>query len=258
MKFKTCVLAVVCLVATLCVFCVPVQAQEEVPLSFFVEEVRVIPDKVGKYEEFVKKFVGICQQYNWTFSMSTYVTMDNLFYFLYPAKSHSDVDQIFKSWNAIIDKYGGEKWQAFMQNYADCFEYMKFGMIHRLPELCYTPKVVAPGEEPFTYWGYLFVKPGMEKDVEAIFKEFVKLFQDKKTPNAFNFYAVDYGLELPCYFYAMGGKSASDMFTKGEKAHEIADAEINTLWKKLSKCLRRYEYKIGNFRPDLSYVPEIK
>jgi len=187
MKFKTCVLAVVCLVATLCVFCVPVQAQEEVPLSFFVEEVRVIPDKVGKYEEFVKKFVGICQQYNWTFSMSTYVTMDNLFYFLYPAKSHSDVDQIFKSWNAIIDKYGGEKWQAFMQNYADCFEYMKFGMIHRLPELCYTPKVVAPGEEPFTYWGYLFVKPGMEKDVEAIFKEFVKLFQDKKTPNAFNF-----------------------------------------------------------------------
>ena len=76
--------------------------------------------------------------------------------------------------------------------------------------------------------------------------------------NAFNFFAVDYGLELPCYFYAMGGKTASDMFAKSEKAHEIADAEINALWEKLTKYLRRYEYKIGNFRLDLSYMPEIK
>jgi hypothetical protein len=258
MKNKVYVLVSVCVVVGLSVLSQPVQAQQEMPLSYLVEEVRMVPDKAAEYEEFIKRFIDICKQYKWPYSVSTYATYDNLLYLLYPAKNFSEVDQIFNSWYAVLDKYGEDKWQTLAKKYADTFEYMRFGMIHRLPELSYQPQALVPGEEPFTYWGYLYVKPGMEKEVEAIFKEIVALFKQKKTTNAFIFWAVDYGLELPCYFYAMSGKTASEIFARGEKAHEIADTEINALWAKITKCLRRYEYKIGEFRPDLSYIPEKK
>jgi hypothetical protein len=57
----------------------------------------------------------------------------------------------------------------------------------------------------------------------------------------------------------MNGKSPADFFTEDEKTTKTLEGEKSEeLWKRFLATLRRYEFKTGRYRSDLSYIPEAK
>jgi hypothetical protein len=52
--------------------------------------------------------------------------------------------------------------------------------------------------------------------------------------------------------------SAADLWSQAEKRHQAMGKELPDLWWKAMDTIRKFEFKTGWFRPDLSYIPKEK
>jgi hypothetical protein len=237
-------------------------AQAEKPKGqlYFVEEVVVKLDKFSDYDAAVKEAVELAKKHSYPHSWVAYSTNEMHYYFVYPIKSESDIEALFEAWGEMVAKIGEEKWQALYDRLNESVEYYKYFEIQHLPLQSYAPGdlAITPMEAPAAYWGFCYVKPGHTKSLMELFNKYVELYKSKNIPAGFESYVALTGADLPAYFYVLRGKSFTDLFGKSDKAHEMAEAEMTTLWEKLTSHLRKYEYKLGMFRPDLSYMPEQK
>jgi hypothetical protein len=242
--------------------CVMGMAQAEKPKGqlYFVEEVAVKLDKFSDYDIAIKEVVEFAKKHNYPHSWLTYSTSDMLYYFVYPIESESEIEALFVDWEKMAAEIGKEKWGALYDRLLMPTEYYKYYEIQHMPLQSYAPGDVAvtPMEAPATYWGFCYAKPGHTKDIMEIFDKYIELYKGKDLPAGFESYVVLTGAELPGYFYVMRGKTFTDLFGNSEKAEKIAAAEEVVLWKEFASHLRKYEYKLGMFRPDLSYLPEQK
>lgn len=240
--------------------CVMGMAQAEKPKGqiYFVEENVVKLDKFSEFDEAIKEVMELAKQYKYPHSWATFSTDDMSYYFVYPIESESEIDALFKDWEEMVAKIGEEKWEALYDRLLMPVEYYKYYEIQLLPSKSYAPgdMPITPMEAPATYWGFCYTKPGHTKDLMEILDKYVELSKSKNLPGGFESYAVLTGAELPGYFYVVRGKTFTDLFAKSEKTEEIAGAEAAALWKDLGLHMRKYEYKLGMFRPDLSYTPE--
>lgn len=261
MKCKISIFLMVGLVVSLCSLTTLAQAEEQKAQYYFVEDVAVKTSMFSEYEKAVKEVLALFEEYNFPYPCFTYSTNDYHYYFVYPVEGLSDIDKLFKNWYEIVGKFGEEKWLVISKRMGNTFEYVKYVMCHHLPKLSYAPEGYELNleETPFTFWGFCYTQPGKEKECEEIIKKFVSLWKSNKDLDMpFDSYVVDMGTEMPMYFYVERGKSPGDHFSKSDKAYEVAGAEIMAIWNELMAHSRKYEYKIGMFRPDLSYIPEEK
>ena len=60
------------------------------------------------------------------------------------------------------------------------------------------------------------------------------------------------GSDLPLYVWSEVGKSAADFWSISENHDEILGDEAKALWKETLSLLRKFEYKTGMPRPELS------
>jgi hypothetical protein len=250
------------LAAFICLFVLNtgVQAQEKTQQFYFVEDAVVKIAKFGQYEDAIKKMVEAATKVNFAHPWYAYSTQNYHYYFVFPAKDAADVQNLFDDWYKMVEEFGPENWQPINELSLEAVEYYEYGHIHHRPDLSFVPEdqPVTAQEAPFTYWGFCYTLPGHEKEMEDIFKEWVALYKENKFPSGFDTYTVAMGMELPCIFYVERAKDPVDLFSKGNKNYEIAGKEIEALWTKTLKLCRKYEFQMGMFRPELSYMPEQK
>jgi hypothetical protein len=187
-------------------------------------------------------------------------TEDFHYYFLYPFENLAEVDKAFATFSEILGKFGEQKWDALNRKMGDASEYYKQGTITLSPELSYIPEKprLKPEEMKFVYWGFCSVMPGREKEFETQFKKIVALFKSKGIDNGFKGWTGGLGTELPFYFYSETAKSPADFFLADEKVMKLVDPEVTNIWKTILGLMRKYEFKTGSVRPDLSYAPAAK
>jgi hypothetical protein len=239
-------------------FVLPTPAQEKKPQLYFVEDYLVKPGMVSQFEAAVKELnAALWAPYNWPWAMETYATEDFHYYLCYPMASLTDLDKAFSVFNEILGKFGEQKWDAINRKFGDASEYYKQSTLNFSPELSYIPEKprLKPEEMKFVYWGFCYVMPGKEKELEAQFKKIAALFKAKKVASGFNTFVGGIGLDLPLYIYTEVGKSPADFFLTSEKVMKIVDPEVTQLWNKTLTVMRKYEFKTGAYRPDLSYFP---
>ncbi|MGD9345403.1 MAG: hypothetical protein PVH84_06040 [Candidatus Aminicenantes bacterium] len=234
------------------------QAEKSKGQLYFVEECAVKMDAFTDYDAAIKEIVAHAKKHNYAHSWATYTTNEMLYYFVYPIESESEIEALFTDWEEMVAKIGEDKWGALYERLMKPTEYYKYYEIEHLPAHSYTPgdEATELKETPATYWGFCYTKPGHEKSLLEIMGKYVDLYKSKSISEAFESYIVRTGADLPACFYVMRGKTFADLFGKSEKAEEVVGAEAAALWEKFSSHLRKYEYKLGVFRPDLSYMPE--
>lgn len=240
--------------------CVMGQAQAEKPKSqiYFVEEVALKLDKSSDYDAAVKEVIELAKKHNYPHSWVAYSTNEMIYYFVYPIESGAEIAAIFSDWEEITAKIGKEKWSDLYDRLLKPSEYYKYYEVQHLPQQSYTPGDVAvtPMDVPATYWGFCYTKPGHEKSLMKIYDKYVELYTSNNLPAGFESYTVLTGADLPVNFYIMRGKTFSDLFGNSEKSEKVVGDEAEALWKDFTSHLRKYEYKLGMFRPDLSYMIE--
>lgn len=258
MKTKISVLLSVSLFLGLFAFAGLALSQENKPQLIFVEEYIVKPPMAAKFEAVVKQAIEL----GFSIPFTTYSSDDCHYYLVYsPTENYAGLDNLFKAFNDWMVKTGETKIQEWMKSQEGNFEYYKYGLIRLAPELSYVPQKprLKPGEENFFHWCFCYVEFGKEKAMEGIFKEWVALSKNKGIANGFTVFIGDIGTDMPFYIMAKGGKSAADFFGEWDKMIiKWGEEKYTDLLTRVMGCLRRYEYKTGMVRPDLSYIPETK
>jgi hypothetical protein len=236
-------------------------AQEKKPQLYFIEDYVVKPSMIPQFEAALKEFTtGFFQPYAWPWPFEAYATDDFHYYFLYPAENMAGIDKMFANFYEMLGKFGEEKYDSLNRKLGDATEYFKQGTITLSPELSYIPEKprLKPEEVKFVYWGFCYVLPGKEKDFEEQFKKIVALFKTKKISSGFNSWIGGIGTEMPFYFYSETGKSPADFFLTSEKVMKLVDPDVTNIWNAVLGLMRKYEFKMGLVRPDLSYTPAAK
>lgn len=254
MKNKRTVFFAVCLCAVLFVFSGLTGAQEQKSQLYSITEVVVKPAMAARFEAAQKKEIEL----GYPFPFEAYNTDDFHYYFLVPIESYAGIDAMNKSegeWAAKI----GQEYQALMKSVEGTFDYYRWGIVRSLPELSYSPKKprLKPGEQNFLTWGFAYVEFGKEKEFADVCRQFVEVSKSKDTSIGWNMFVVESGAELPFYFWAEGGKSATEYYAENDKVmKKMGEEKFTELWNKLLSTLRKYESKTGQPRPDLSNMPK--
>ncbi len=256
MKTKTTVLLSLGLFVGVLLSPVLSPAQEQTSERFAIWEIVVKPSMVMKFETMLKKEIEMGPPYPW----NAYSTDDFHYYFATPIEDYAGIDKLFKMEADWIAKLG-EKFQEMIKGFAGTYEYYRFGVYRTLPELSYVPKKprLKPEETKFIYWGFAYVEVGQEQVFESVFKEWVELYKSKNIAMEFGTAVLEMGGEMPFYFWNTSGKSAAEFYSEDEKAtKKIGEEKTMELVNKTFACLRKYEFKTGRPRPDLSVMPKEK
>lgn len=234
------------------------KAEEKMPELIYVFDAVVKPSMADEYEAIAKEMLGVYSKYGWPYKFYTYSTEDFHYYFVYPVKDLADVEKAWQTWYGIVEKMGAAKWDELSKRMGKTYKYERAAMYRYRADLSYVPEnpMVKMEEAPYTYWGGCYLIPGMEKEMEENFKKFVEIFSKHKIDSGWETWVGETGTDMPFYFYVERGKSAGDFWSHSDKVTEKIGGEITSLWRKTQALMRKYEYKTGMFRPDLSYMPE--
>ncbi len=231
-------------------------SQENKPQLIFVEEYIVKPPMAAKFEAVVKKAIEL----GFSVPFTTYSSDDCRYYFIYsPTENYSGIDNIGKAYYDWLKKIGEKKSQEWLKSQEGTYDYYKQGMVRLAPDLSYVPQKprLKPEKESFFHWCFCYVEPGKEKIIEGVFKEWAALAKSKGVANGFNVFVGDIGTDIPFYIMTKGGMSAADFYGEWDKMiKKMGEEKYAGLLTKVMDCMRRYEYKTGMVRPDLSCLPE--
>jgi hypothetical protein len=256
MKNKVLALLVLGLLLSLLALPTLSQPQEQKSQLFYIVDVVARPANAMKFEAALKQE----NELGYPYPTTVYSSDDFHYYILLPIEGYAGIDKMNKAesdWMAKI----GDKYQAILKTVEGAFESYGYGVIRLRPELSYVPKKprVKPEEVKFLYWGMAYVEFSKIKEFEDIWKQWVDLFKSKACSMGFTMYSLEMGTDMPFYFWAVGGKSATEFWIADEKVSKmLGEDKTKELWNKTLACLRKYEDKTGMPRPDLSNTPKEK
>jgi hypothetical protein len=252
----------VVVIAILALAIVPViaNAQEGEVERIIMEEQKVIPEHVFAYEAAVKEFIPLLAENGHPVPFMTFEGEDMTYYFGTQIKDLAEVQEHWEIWKKFVEKVGMETLQPHLDKFTGIFEYSKQSVWRHLPDLSYSsdPPKFDPEESPFRFWGFMYVKGGMEQQFEAAFKKFVDLFKEKEVAWGWETFVGELGTEMPVYVYAEHAPGPGLFWTEAEKVQKQLDEETMKLWAELVAMVRDVEFIRTTYRPDLSYAPKIE
>ncbi|MDH5715701.1 MAG: hypothetical protein OEZ30_09070 [Candidatus Aminicenantes bacterium] len=258
MRCKVLLLLVVGLFVTICAPKISAQGTEQEPLLFIVEEDVVKPSMVDQFEEHIRGGIAQFARYKFPYPQDVYCIDGNHYFFSYPVKNFEGIGNLYKAAREYRQKIGEEQWKLRVKSAAGTLEYYQSTLFYLSFELSYSPETPRPRSEQrnFVYWTYLYVEHGKEKEFEEVLKAWVELYKSKNISHGFATYMGSIGNEMPLYVIAESAKSAAAFYSQEDETFKLFGEEGQALMKKTWALLRKFEIKIGNRRPDLSYRPE--
>ena len=229
------------------------EKQTQAQRFIFWDEI-VKPSMVTEYEAGVKKQVALFSKYKSQYPWNAYSTNDFHYYYVTPVENSADIDKVSDAFDAMEKNMGKEQSQAMRKNFEGTLESHDKGMVRHLPELSYIPENprVKADEINFIYWGFCYLKFGKEKQFGDNFKKWVNLYKRNNIADGWDTYVLEMGRDLPLYVWSSVGKNAADFWSMSEKHNEALGDEANALWNETLSLLRKFEYKTGMPRPELS------
>jgi hypothetical protein len=224
---------------------------------YTITDVQVKPAMASKFEAGVKREIELA--YPGVFYASN--TDDFHYYFVEPIASYAGIDTMNSREAAWMNGAGKENIAALMKSLEGAIYRFDTYVFLQDPDLSYWPAKprLKQGEEKFEYWGFGYVEWGKEKEFEDVLKQWVALYKSKDITSGWETYVGKFGGDLPVYVWDMAGKSAGDFFTEDENITRLLGEEaVKALNDKTMACCRKYEFKTGRFRPDLSNLPKHK
>jgi hypothetical protein len=260
MRGKVSFILVVGFVVSLLFIFNSVQAEEKKAQLFLVEEVTVKPSMVAKYEAHVQNVLDVCKRHPFPYPWTAFNSDDLHYFFVWQIDNYASVDSWFKALEGWLAQVGEETALAIQKETVGAYKHLRYSCYRHVPEMSYHPETprLKPGEANFVYMGYCYVIGGNEAEVKEHFKEIVDFCKKTSYSVGWDAYAGEFGTDSPMFIYLMYGKNASEFWTEVDKFHGAHGEGIEKLWSKTLSLLRKYEYKTGLIRPDLSLMPEEK
>jgi hypothetical protein len=234
----------------------PGGTQTPAPQYFVLHQEKAKPSMVKEYESTTKEFVAMVKA-NKTkmthFSFNCFASPDFTYTFVAPIPNLAGLDAINADFGALAQSAGAALLDLNKRG-GVAMERVDESVIQRLPELSYAPPEprLESGRARYYHYGFYYVIPGREPEVEALGQEYLKLFKAKGVTNGYTIYKGVMGADLPYYFVSEGALDAADFQAEDAKTAAQVGPELQALGARLMALTRRYETREAVPRPDLS------
>ncbi len=235
-----------------------VLAQEEQKDQLLVVwENSVIPSQVLHYEEVIKKQKNLLVKTNHQIPYFIYATNDHIYYWVTPIDNYAHIDKLHKAWHEFITTAEKEEGYNQINEFRGTLNFLKPQVMLLRNELSYMPESRSSGG-PYDYFrfGLCYVNSGYEMEFEKKWKEWVSLFKENNEKIGWNLYECKFGNELPYYIWGETYRDEKAMAEERGEANALVGEKAKELWTETEQFLRKIEYKIGWYQPDLSYIPQ--
>jgi hypothetical protein len=132
-------------------------------------------------------------------------------------------------------------------------------VLKSMPELSYHPEGFDPAKAGFVRMGIHHVKPAMDEAFQELVKRVVTAFQKAEAPMGFTGYQVAFG--NGSYAFATFAESAAQFYSAPKTSELLAKAEgeeaSQQMFEDWGNCISGHETLDWQFRPELSYMPEM-
>jgi len=229
--------------------------QTPAPQYFVLHQEKAKPSMVKEYEATTREFVALVKANKAKmphFSFNAFVSPDFLYSYVSPIPNFAGMDAINGDFGALVQAAGAALTDLNKRG-GVAMERVDESVIQRLPELSYVP--AAPrleGQARYYHYGFYYVIPGREPEVEALGQEYLKLFKAKGIKNGYTVYKGVMGADMPYYFVSEGALDAADFQAEDAKTAAAVGPELQALGARLMALTRRYETREAVPRPDLS------
>ena len=224
---------------------------------YYLFEDIVKPSMVMQYEEGMKEYMALLAEQQYPYPMNLYSTDDFHYYGVTPVENYAEIDSMDRALNKVVIN-AGEKWGEVWDKLVGTYPYERRQIIIFSSALSYIPEEprLKPEEGNFVYWGFGYIELGKQSEFNEIFTKWVDLYKSNNISDGFNTFIGGFGTEQPVKIWMMNGKDAADFWNQNKVNNEILGEEADILWGKTLNVLRKFEYKTGRFRPELSYTPK--
>jgi len=230
------------------------QAQEKEEVLWLMGEEVVKPEMIEQYYEVSAELVELCKTENFPYSFYVWVSQPFHYEISYPIEEMNDITKIEEAWDAIIEKYGADKFKRF----EECIESQNDKVMVGLLNLSYVPEPPRLSEDEITYcyWQEVSVKKGSEKAVEDLFKKAVGIMKEKGIEIGIYMGKGKTGYEQPVYIAWYYGKDQIDYLEQEKKFGEMVGDD----WKEINGEIVKHINGIRNVNywwvKELSYQKE--
>ena len=230
--------------------------QTPAPQYFVLHQEKAKPSMIKEYESTTKEFVALVKANKAKmphFSFNAFVSPDFLYSYVSPIPNLAGMDAINGDFGALVQA-AGPALSDLNKRGGVAMERVDETVIQRLPELSYAPAEprLESGRARYYHYGFYYVIPGREPEVEALGQEYLKLFKAKGVKNGYTIYKAVMGADMPYYFVSEGALDAADFEAEDAKTAALVGPELQALGARLMALTRRYETREAVPRPDLS------
>jgi hypothetical protein len=231
-----------------------VQAQEKAEPLWLMADELVKPALVNQYYEVSKELVELCKAENFPYSFYVWVSQPFHYSISYPLEDMNDITKIESAWDAIIEKYGAEKFKRF----EECIESQNDKVMVGLSNLSYIPETPPLNDEEiaYCYWQEISVKKGSEKALEDLIKKAGAIMKEKEIEFGAYIGKGKLGYDQPIYFAWYYAKDQIDYLEQEKKFGE----KVGDEWKQINGEIIKHINGITNMNfwwiKELSYEKE--
>jgi len=236
---------------------IPATAEEPEPVRIVVEVQRVVPEHAAAYEAAAKEIIPLLAEHGYTSYWYAFVTENMEYMYASPVKDFAGIQEQWDGWAEFAEKVGMDTLQPHFDKFTGTYESTDNSIWRYRPDLSYAsdPPKFDADKDTFRSWGFVYVKPGMEKEFEEKFKKFGDYAKDKAIEWGWDTWVAEFGTELPVYVYTEVGPSQGEFWTEAEKLEKTMGKDTMKIWNDMLPTVRRVEFLRGTYRPDLSYLP---
>jgi hypothetical protein len=247
-------IALACVLTLTVVFVLESAAQDKKELLWLVGEEQVKPEMIDQYYEVSKELMELCKAEKFPYAYNVWNPQPFNFALWYPIEEMNDITRIDEAWDAIIEKFGEEKFTRFNE----CIESQINKVMVTQLNLSYEPDSPRLSEEEigYSYMQEIYVKKGSEKAVEDLFTKAIAIMKEKGLENATYIGKGMMGYKQPVYFAWSYGKDRIDFLEQQKKEGEILAEEFKQLNSELIKHIKDINNTDDWWVRELSYKPE--
>jgi hypothetical protein len=174
-----------------------------------------------------------------------------------PMESYEQFMEIGEQWEGMIEQIGREKWMEMEAEGSELVTSRSMTLYIERMDLSYVPESPRLTQDaPMRHYDYIYPVPGKEPEVEAVFGEWVELYESESSDSGWMVYQAFTGDDLPLYILATLALDRTDYETDGDRLNELFGDADDALMKKTWALLRKFEHKDAWLRPELSLMPD--
>lgn len=224
------------------------------PRLFAVLETHIKPGWVPVYESAVIDLQDIRDEQKISWPLGPIVSLNetpSYFHFFPPLGELNELARL----QTLFSPKGNEDWDRLIAKIQVSKNSETWWVVRERPDLSYHPNhhaIVFGKESQYFNMNFFSGLCGMEKEIDAAFKEWIELYATNEIPYGYTVFEAVLGGELPLLIFVYNYPSPAEFYqSQMEISAKLGYKEAKMMEKVLKLC-RTYTVRTGFYRPELT------